>query len=219
MALSIQSERIRIQAGKFEMDGMLRLPQEQLGVVLFASGTGSNRIKPPNDYVGSVLRSARLGTLWLELFTPQEARSLQAGVDVELLTQRLGAACDWLQQHETTRDLPIGMFGASTGAAAVMQLAAARGRAISAIVSRGGRPDLAGHGMLGKISAPTLLIVGGLDDGGVGLNRTAYAALRCKKRLEIIPGATRSFEEPGSLEVVARLARGWFSQNAQVTHV
>jgi putative phosphoribosyl transferase len=218
MALSIYSERIRIQAGKVEMEGMLRLPQDQIGIVLFAGSTGSNRIKPPNDYVGSVLRNARLGTLWLELFTPGEERSRQ-GDDIEALTQRLGAACDWLAQHDATRDVPMGMYGASSGAAAAMQLAAERGRAISAIVSRGGRPDLASHGILGKIHAPTLLIVGGLDEGGVHLNRAAYAALRCRKRLEIIPGATRTFEEPGSLEVVARLARGWFLQNAQVTHV
>lgn len=219
MVLSIHSEPVAIQADKIDMEGMLRLPEDPIGVILFASASGGNRIKPPNDYVGSVLRNARLGTLWLELLTAQEARSQQADNDIELLTQRLGAACEWLRQHEATRDMPIGMFGAGSGVAAAMQLAAARGRSICALVSRGGRLDLAPHGALGKISAPTLLIVGGLDDGGLDLNRAAYAALRCKKRLEIIPGATRSFEEPGSLEVVARLARAWFLQNAQVTHV
>ena len=219
MALSIYSERVKIQAGKLEMEGVLRLPEGQIGVVLFASGTGGNRIKPPNDYVGSVLRNARLGTLWLEFFSPQETRSQQAGCDIELLTQRLSTACDWLQQNETTRDLPIGVFGANRGVAAAVKLAAARDGAISAVVSRSGSLDLVGHGTLGKIAAPTLLIVGGLDDGCIDINRAAYATLRCKKRLEIIPGATHSFEEPGSLEVVARLARSWFLQNAQITHV
>jgi putative phosphoribosyl transferase len=166
-----------------------------------------------------VLREARLATLWLDLLTPEETRGHRARVDIELLTERLSAACDWLRQYGATKDVPIGLFGASNGAAAALQLAATRGRGISAVVSRSGRPDLASHSTLGKISAPTLLIVGGLDDGVVEMNRTAYAALRCKKRFEIIPGATHSFEEPGNLEVVARLARGWFLQHSHFSHV
>lgn len=219
MALSMRSERVRIETDDIEMEGMLWLPEDHIGVILFADGGGGNRVKPPNHYVASVLREARLGTLWLDLLTPQEARSHRTRVDVELLTERLSAACDWLSECDATRDVPIGLFGASDGTAAVLHVAAARGRSISAIVSRSGRPDQASQSLLGKISAPTLLIVGGLDDGVVDMNRAAYAALRCKKRFEIIPGATHSFEEPGNLEVVARLARGWFLQHSHFTHV
>jgi putative phosphoribosyl transferase len=219
MALPIQSERVRIHAEEVEMEGMLWLPGDHIGVILIAHGGGNNRVKPPNDYVASVLRDARLGTLWLDLLSPQEAHARRAQSDIALLTERLNAACDWLRQFHATKDLPIGLFGAGNGAAAALQLAATRGRSISAIVSRGGRPDLACHSTLGKISAPTLLIVGGLDDGVVEINRAAYAALRCKKRFEIIPGATHSFEEPGNLEVVARLARGWFLQHSHSAYV
>lgn len=219
MVLTMHIEPVRIYAGKVQMDGVLWLPEEHTGVVLFTSGSGSSRVKPPNDYVASVLRNARLGTLWLDLLLPDETGSPQARPDIGLLTERLGAACDWLRQYDATRELPIGLFGANYGAAAALQLAAARGRGISAVVLRGGRPDLAGDGTLGKVSAPTLLIVGGLDEGVIGTNRAAYAALRCKKRFEIIPGATHSFDEPGSLEVVARLARGWFLQHADTAHI
>jgi putative phosphoribosyl transferase len=219
MTLPTQSERVRIQADDVAMEGMLWLPEDHIGIILIAHGGGSNRVKPPNDYVASVLRDAHLGTLWVDLLAPQEARSHRAHCDIALLTERLNAACEWLRDHEATRELPIGLFGAGNGAAAALQLAAARGRAISAIVSRGGRPDLTCQTTLGKISAPTLLIVGGLDDGVVEINRAAYAALRCKKRFEIIPGATHSFEEPGNLEVVARLARGWFLQHSYSAHV
>lgn len=218
MGLAMHIEPVRIDAGEMEVDGVLWLPPEQSGVIVFANGSGTSRVKPPNDYVASVLRSARLGTLWLDLQSQGEAHG-QGRPDIDELSGVLGAACDWLRQHDTTRELPIGLFGASYAAAATLQLAAARGRAISALVLRGGRPDLATNGTLGKVSAPTLLIVGGLDDGLIGTNRAAYAALRCKKRFEIIPGATRSFEEPGSLEVVARLARGWFLQHADAAHI
>jgi putative phosphoribosyl transferase len=219
MTLPTQSERVRIQAGDVEMEGMLWLPEDHIGIVLFAHGGGSNRVTPPNDYVASVLRDARLGTFWLDLLAPEEARSHRARCDIALLTERLSAACDWLRHYGATSEHPIGLFGAGNAAAAAFQLAAVRGRAIAAIVSRGGRPDLACQTTLGKISVPTLLIVGGLDDGVVEINRAAYAALRCKKRFEIIPGATHAFEEPGNLEVVARLARGWFLQHSYSAHV
>lgn len=218
MALPAKSERVKIQADQAELEGMLWLPDDHIGIILFAHG-GNNRVRPPNDYVASVLRDARLGTLWLDFLTSEEAQSRRAHYDIALLAERLNAACDWLRQYRATRELPIGLFGAGNGAAAALELAAARGRAISAIVSRGGRPHLACQTTLGKISAPTLLIVGGLDDGVVEMNRVAYAALRCKKRLEIIPGATHSFEEPGNLEVVARLARGWFLQHSHSAYV
>lgn len=210
MALEIQADPIRIDSGKAAMEGMLWLPDGYTGMVVFTSG--SNRVKPPHDYIANMLRNARLGTLWLDLQSRPDGESLEQ-VDIDLYVDRLNQACDWLQQHNATRDLPVGLFGAGRAAAAALQLAAMRGRSISALVLRGGRLDLAAHGTLGKISTPTLLIVGGLDDSVIATNRAAYAALRCKKRLEVIPGATHSFDEPGSLEVVARLARGWFLQH------
>ncbi|RJG06706.1 alpha/beta hydrolase [Noviherbaspirillum cavernae] len=213
MALAMQGERVRIPAGQIEMEGMLWLPEDRFGIIVFANGGTGNRIRPPNDYVASVLRSARLGTMWLDLLTAEEAASrkgeLKGELDTGVLAARLDAACEWLRQYPATRDLPLGLYGASRGAAAVLQLGGMR-RGICAIVSRGGRADLAAQGILGKVSAPTLLIVGGLDEGIVEMNRAAYATLRCKKRFEIIPGATHAFDEPGSLEVVARLARRWF---------
>jgi putative phosphoribosyl transferase len=214
MALLIHSERVRIQADEVEMDGVLWVPEGLNGVILFASGSGSNRLKPPYEYVGSVLHNAKFGTLWLDLLTPAEAPGYQACSDISLLTQRLERACAWLRTHELTRELPIGVFGSSNGTAAALQLAAVPEHGICAIVSRGGRPELAAQGTLGKVHAPTLLIVGGLEDEVVDANRAAYAALRCKKRLEIVPGATHAFDEPGSLEVVARLARTWFFRYA-----
>lgn len=216
MALSMQVENVRIEAGSIAMEGALWLPQDHIGVILFANIGGSNRVRPPNDYVASVLHSARFATLWLDLLTTQEARKRELRSDVGLLAGRMNAGCEWLRQYPATRDVPIGLFGSSSGAAAALQLAAERGRGIAAIVSRGGRPDQAAQGALGKISVPTLLIVGGLDDGVVQLNRAAYAALRCKKRIEIIPGATQSFEETGNPEVIARLARRWFVRYSSV---
>lgn len=218
MVPATHNEHVKIHADAVEMDGILWLPDDCLGMVLFANGGGSSRVTPPNDYVASVLRRARLGTLWLDLLAPQEAKSHKARFDIKLLTERLGIACDWLRQNGMTRELPLGLYGASNGAAAALQLAAERD-GIAAVVSRGGRPDLADQNLLGKVNAPTLLIVGGLDDAVVKMNRAAYAALHCKKRFEIIPGATHSFEEPGNLEVVARLARAWFLQHSQPAHV
>lgn len=218
MAISMQSERVCIPVDKVEMEGVLCLPQDCIGIILFAQGSTGSRVWPPTDYVASVLRGTRLGTMWLDLFASQENSGSVSRTDIDLFAGRLGAACDWLKQHEPTRYLPLGMYGASIGAAAALQLAAVRGD-ISAIVSRGGRSDLAGHSALTKVTTPTLLIVGGLDDRAVAMNRSAYAALRCKKRFEIIPGATHSFEEPGSMEVVARLARSWFLQHSNFAAV
>ncbi len=213
MALSVHSEQVRIPAGGFDMEAVFRLPEEHIGVILFANSGISNRLVPPNGYMASVLHDARFGTLWLDLLSPQEARDRHAHSDIGLQTERLIASCDWLAQHETAAGQPIGVLATSTAAAAALQLAAERMRGLFAIVLRGGRPDLASHGAIGKVSVPTLLIAGGLDDGAIELNRNAFTALRCKKRLEIIPGATQAFDEPGSLEVAARLARGWFLQH------
>ena len=208
MGQAIQAEPVSIGSGKDLADAMFWLPQQHVGVVVLVNG--GNRTSRPNDYVAAMLRNARLGTLWIDQ---------QSNGNMEQLAERLNAVCDWLRQQDATRSLPIGLLGASHGAAAALQLAASRERAVSALVLRGGRPDLAPHGVLAKVSVPTLLIVGGLDDGVLQTNRAAYAALRCKKRFEIIPGATHTFEEPGSLEVVARLARGWFLQHTDVAYV
>lgn len=214
MPLSMHIEHVVIKDGSVEMQGALWLPQDHIGVIVFGNCGEAKRLKPPNDYVASVLHHARLGTLWLDLLTPQECTRPEPSNDVPLLARRLGAACGWLHDCERTRNLPVGLFGAKHGAAAALHLAAERGNEIAAIVSRGGRTELNGADVLARISAPTLLIVGGLDDAAIECNRSAYAALRCKKKFEIIPGATRSFDETGSLEVVARLARGWFVRHS-----
>ena len=210
MPLSMQIEHVVIETSSADMQGVLWLPQDHIGIIVFGSCGEARRLKHPNDYVSSVLHNARFGTLWLDLQPPPDARQQDGKNDIAVLAERLNAACDWLRQYHLTKELPIGLFGTSDAAAAALQIAAEQGNGIAAIVSRGGRTDLAGKDCLCRVSAPTLLIVGGLDDGVVELNREAYAVLRCKKKFEIIPGATHTFDEPGSLEVVARLARGWF---------
>jgi pimeloyl-ACP methyl ester carboxylesterase len=210
MAMSMRSELVRIPADSVQIEGMLEIPQNPLGVILFAHGSGSSRFSTRNNYVAGVLREARLATLLLDLLTSQEDQVYRTRFDISLLTQRLHAATKWLQQHGDTRSLPIGLFGASTGAAAALQVAAIAGAAIGAVVSRGGRPDLAGRDALEKVTAPTLLIVGGLDHDVIELNKAAFAILRCEKELAIVPGATHLFEEPGTLEMAAGLARDWF---------
>jgi putative phosphoribosyl transferase len=209
MAIATQTELVEIQAGTEQVEGMLELPSNPAGIVLFAHGSGSSRLSPRNNYVAGELRNARLGTLLMDLLTPYEDRDYRRRFDIRLLTQRLNAAVRWIQQYASTASLPIGLFGASTGAAAALQVAAERGDAIAAVVSRGGRPDLAGTEALAKVRVPTLLIVGGLDDDVITLNRSAYDVLNCDKRLEIVPGATHLFEEPGTLEMVAKLAADW----------
>jgi putative phosphoribosyl transferase len=213
MTVLMQNEQVRVQADKTEMNGTLALPEDSSGVILIATCTTGNRVSPPTDYVASILRDAHLGTLWMSLLNDTEAGNRQLRFDVPLLTERLRSACHWLCQHEPTAELPLGLYGASSCAAAALQLAAAAGHGVSAIVSRGGCPELAGQDTLEKVAAPTLLIVGGLDNGAIRMHRSAFAALRCKKRLEVIPGATQTFEEAGNQEVVARLTRAWFLQH------
>lgn len=213
MVLSVQENLVRIPSGPVWMEGMLALPTHPVGIVLFAHGSGSSRLSPRNNYVARALRDAQLATLLLDLLTPQEDRIYQTRFDISLLTQRLGAAAAWLRQRSNTSQLSLGLFGASTGAAAALQVAAQPRAGIQAVVSRGGRPDLAGKDVLRQVCAPTLLIVGGLDDVVIELNRVAYDALPCEKRLVIVPGATHLFEEPGKLESVAELAGEWFIQH------
>lgn len=210
---SPHSELIGIPAGAARMEGMLELPPDPVGVVLFAHGSGSSRLSPRNNYVAEELRRAGMGTLLLDLLTRQEDQQYQTRFDIALLTERLGAAADWLRRHAASAALPLGLFGASTGAAAALQLAALRGPGIAAVVSRGGRPDLAGRQALASVLAPTLLIVGGLDEGVIELNQEALAALRCEKRLDIVPDASHLFEEAGTLEEVAGLAANWFARH------
>ncbi|MHB1292898.1 MAG: dienelactone hydrolase family protein, partial [Sulfuricella sp.] len=193
-------------SGTISLEGMLELPENATGVVLFAHGSGSSRLSPRNNYVARVLREADLGTLLIDLLTQHEDTDYATRFDIPLLTRRLLAATRWLQSEPATRSLAIGYFGASTGAAAALQAAAEEGRKIAAVVSRGGRPDLAGEEALNRVAAPTLLIVGGFDDVVIGLNREAYRFLRCEKELIIVPGATHLFEEPGTLEQVAKYA-------------
>jgi putative phosphoribosyl transferase len=191
----------------------LIVPQRATGVVLFAHGSGSSRHSPRNQFVAAQLREARLGTLLIDLLTPEEDEVYRTRFDIGLLTSRLADAARSLGREPQTKDLPIGLFGASTGAAAALELAAAMPEAIRAVVSRGGRPDLAARASLHKVTAPTLLIVGGDDAGVIELNQQAYAELGCVKQLAIVPGATHLFEEPGTLEEVARLAAEWFTRH------
>jgi putative phosphoribosyl transferase len=210
MMLSAQTGLITIKSGSARLEGMLDVPENPIGIVIFVHGSGSGRLSPRNNYVASELRNAQIGTLLMDLLTAQEDRDYKKRFDISLLAQRLNIATDWVQQYDSTQSLPIGLFGASTGAAAALQLAAVRSLEIAALVSRGGRPDMAGRQALAKVRAPTLLIVGELDDVVIDLNRVAYTALHCEKRLEIIPGATHLFEEQGALEEVAALATDWF---------
>jgi putative phosphoribosyl transferase len=206
---------VRVSAGPVELEGNLGVPDGAEGIVLFAHGSGSGRHSPRNRYVARALREANLATLLIDLLTPDEEEvDLRTGhlrFDIGLLAERLAGATDWLVQNPDTQHLRIGYFGASTGAGAALVAAAERPEAVGAVVSRGGRPDLAGDA-LPLVEAPTLLIVGGNDVPVIGMNEEALQRLRAEKRLEIIPGATHLFEEPGALEEVARLAAGWFAR-------
>jgi putative phosphoribosyl transferase len=204
---------VRIGVDEIHMEGMLEVPPRAQGVVLFAHGSGSSRHSPRNNYVARVLREYGFGTLLLDLLTEQEDAYYQTRFDIPLLTHRLRVATRWVARHDPTRHLPIGYFGASTGAAAALQAAAAFGDGIKAVVSRGGRPDMVGSHELAQVKSPTLLLVGGLDDEVIRLNREAYEWLPCTKELHIIRGATHLFEEPGTLEEVARQATEWFSHH------
>lgn len=204
---------VHIPVDGTHIEGMLQLPTNPQGIVLFAHGSGSSRHSPRNNFVARELHAQHLGTLLLDLLTVGEDLDYQTRFDIPLLTHRLLVATRWVLQHAQTQRLPIGYFGASTGAAAALQAAAAIPELIKAVVSRGGRPDLAGAHDLARVAAPTLLLVGGHDPEVLELNQEALQRLPCTKDLVVVPGATHLFEEPGTLEEVARLAAGWFSHH------
>jgi putative phosphoribosyl transferase len=203
---------IAITAGPLLLEGVLGLPTEPAGVVCFAHGSGSGRFSPRNTAVARVLQQGRLATLLLDLLMPEEANDRRKVFDIHLLADRLLIAKDWLARDSRTSTLPVGYFGASTGAGAALEAAARDPADVKAVVSRGGRPDLA-EAYLPDVTAPTLLLVGGDDVPVIEMNRSALAHLRCLKDLVIIPGASHLFEEPGTLEMVANHALQWFLQH------
>lgn len=199
---------VEISTDSVRLLGILGIPAHPKGIVLFAHGSGSGRFSPRNQYVAHVLQDAGFATLLPDLLTEREAENRACVFDIPLLAQRLGAVTDWVRGQPETKSLPIAYFGASTGAGAALVAAAQEGRAISAVISRGGRPDLA-DGALARVTAPTLLIVGGYDQPVIALNEQAYDQIQAPKKLVIVPRATHLFEEPGALEEVARLATEW----------
>jgi len=207
---------VRIRVNKASIEGNLSMPAGAGGVVLFAHGSGSSRFSPRNRYVADVLNKAGLATLLIDLLTRAEEeidmRTGQLRFDIELLTERLNGAAKWLKKNPRTMNQNLGIFGSSTGAAAALATAAKLSGDVAAVVSRGGRPDLAME-YLKDVKAPTLFIVGGRDAVVLDLNKTAMAQLAVEKRLEIVPGASHLFEEPGKLEVVARLSASWFLEH------
>ena len=207
--LDDDQELVEIPALFRKLNGIINLPSDAEGIVLFAHGSGSSRFSSRNQYVARTLQLGGLATLLFDLLDDQEAADREKVFDINLLAERLKVAAGWVKQQEDMSGLGLGYFGASTGAAAALVAAANQGTEVKAVVSRGGRPDLAGN-TLAKVQAPTLLIVGGNDEHVVELNRRALERLQCEKRLIIIPGATHLFPEPGALDQVANLASQWF---------
>ncbi len=211
-----RSLEVRIGVDSATLEGNLDIPEGAEGVVLFAHGSGSSRFSPRNQFVAGALREGGLATLLFDLLTPAEEKvdqwTREYRFNIDLLTDRLVGATDWLLRQSEARGLKVGYFGASTGAAAALRAAARRPDIVRAVVSRGGRPDLA-EAALPHVKAPTLLIVGGADLAVIQLNRQALALLGAEKKLELVPGATHLFEEPGALEEVARLALQWFQRH------
>ena len=212
-ALQMHSE-VRIPAGSARLEGLLELPAGlPAGMVVFSHGSGSGRHSPRNQFVAAELRRAGLATLLLDLLTPQEDARYETRFDITLLAERLAHAVHYVAGRNRERAPAIGLFGASTGAASALRVASAMPQTVRAVVSRGGRPDLAGGNVLERVTVPTLLVVGGEDTEVIELNRSAYERLEhCERKLVLVPGATHLFEEPGTLEEVARLASGWFAR-------
>jgi putative phosphoribosyl transferase len=207
---------VHIPVDGVTLEGALAIPANAQGLVLFVHGSGSSRFSPRNNFVARELGNAGLGTLLIDLLTRTEDQDYERRFDIPLLTQRVVRVTGWLQAQPQTKKLALGYFGASTGAAAALQAAAAPGSAVHAVVSRGGRPDLAGAQALGQVRCPVLLIVGEHDDVVIELNQQAHARLVCPKELVIVPGATHLFEEPGTLEQVAKLAADWFHRHLNI---
>ncbi|HEY8227925.1 MAG TPA: dienelactone hydrolase family protein [Pyrinomonadaceae bacterium] len=214
-----QTRIAQIPSGDILLEGEWRVPVNATGVVLFAHGSGSSRHSPRNQFVAQIIREAGVGTLLFDLLTPEEeavdATTRHLRFDIGLLAARLVDATNWIKEGPERSQLRVGYFGSSTGGGAALVAAAAVGEEIGAVVSRGGRPDLAGDA-LPKVKSPTLLIVGGLDFPVIRMNEDAYRQLRCEKELKIIKGATHLFEEPGTLEEVARLAADWFQRKLRL---
>ena len=208
--------QISVATGGVVLEGMLQVPAQPRAVILFAHGSGSSRFSPRNNFVAGVLRRHNLATVLIDLLTASEDQVYETRFDIELLTQRLHSVAEWAKTESTAKDLPLGLFGASTGAASALRLAAWLRHGIYAVVSRGGRPDLA-EDFLAHVTAPTLLVVGGKDELVLELNRKAYEQLRTEAELVIIPGATHLFEEPGTLEAVAEKATEWFANHLPST--
>ena len=214
MSTAPDEKQVLVPAGLVSLQGVLAVPPNPLGMVVFSHGSGSGRLSPRNQFVAAQLRSLGLATLLIDLLTETEARVADLRFDIDLLTQRLEYAVDFARSQPATRSLPVGLFGASTGAASALRVAAAMPREVATVVSRGGRPDLAGTETLARVRAATLLIVGGLDFEVIRLNKLAVAELtHGASQLVIVPGATHLFEEPGTLEEVARLAGQWFTRH------
>jgi putative phosphoribosyl transferase len=214
---------VQIPSAEAVLEGELNVPVGAQGIVLFAHGSGSSRHSPRNQYVAQVIRQARVGTLLFDLLTREEesvdVRTRHLRFDIGLLARRLADATDWVRREADLWHLRVGYFGASTGGGAALLAAAEIGEEVGAVVSRGGRPDLAGPAALQQVKSPTLLIVGGLDAPVIGMNREAYNWLRCEKELKIVPGASHLFEESGKLEEVARLAAEWFQKHLRPREV
>lgn len=202
---------IKIPTDSVELEGILEIPDEAKGLVLFAHGSGSSRFSPRNNFIAQILNKNRFATLLFDLLSEEEDTCYRTRFDIDLLTKRLVAATERVQNFSLTEGLRLGYFGASTGAAAALKAAAIKGSVIGAVVSRGGRADLA-KADLERVQSPSLLIVGGNDQPVIELNKLAFSRIKAKKELTIVPGATHLFEEPGALEEVARLSTEWFDQ-------
>lgn len=214
--VGVEENVVNVLAGTVTLEGNLTIPEGAKGIVLFAHGSGSSRHSPRNRYVAQVLQKSGLATLLFDLLTSKEEEvdmfTLEHRFNIDLLAKRLVGATDWITHNNATKNLHIGYFGASTGASAALVAAAERPDVVGAVVSRGGRPDLAGDALL-NVKAPTLLIVGGEDYPVIDMNKEALEKLHAEKKLVLVPGATHLFEEPGTLEEVARLATEWFKHH------
>ena len=209
---AIHKDIVSIELDSVTLVGSLHIPSEAKQIVVFAHGSGSSRLSPRNNFVAEFLQKRTIGTLLFDLLTETEDLDPYKRFDIELLTERLIEVTEWLKDNKLTKNLPISYFGASTGAASALNAAAHYGHAITSVVSRGGRPDLAMESLF-RVSSPTLLIVGGLDTDVLTLNQRAYDELRCEKKLEVVEGATHLFAESGKLEEAANLAANWFNKS------